>query len=83
MRRAALVLALVLGGCFAVERDMSIYYAWAKRGQAAGDSLRTFCTQAAAQERRVFSYGFASQAAAITITIDCGHGAAPETIPYK
>jgi len=74
---------LLCSGCVSAERDSMVFYTWTKRGQAAGDSVRLFCTQAATYERRMFSYGFEGQAGAIRLTIDCGHGATSETIPYK
>lgn len=51
---AVVVVLLLMGGCFAAERDASIYYVWAKRGAAMGDLAHLYCSQAGVRERQVF-----------------------------
>lgn len=67
-----LVLMVVLAtGCAGMERDTSIYYVWAKRGQQTGDLAHLYCNQGGPRERAIFRHALESQAGRAQVTITC------------
>jgi hypothetical protein len=65
------LLALMPGGCFSLERDTAFGYVWSKRGQTVGENLRLYCEQASEQERRKFMYAVLTQSGGSTIIAQC------------
>jgi hypothetical protein len=66
-----LVLVLLPGGCFSMERNAGSYYLWSKRGQTAGELLRLYCEQAGERERLQFMYAVLTQSGGSTMIAQC------------
>jgi len=70
-----LIVVSVSWGCGvmgkSVERDASVYYLWAKRGQEMGDLAHVYCDQGGIQERQAFHYALDGAAVGAKVTIEC------------
>jgi hypothetical protein len=67
----ALVAALAVAGCASLERDVTLYGVWAKRGQRLGDLAHVYCEQGATRERLVMRWAIDRAAHPAQVSIVC------------